>query len=680
MPSISFGSLNTVEGKTTLSGGQSGIDTATLVEALTGAKRLPAVALETNITTNKSKISELNTLESKLKTLRDSLNKLRAPGGFGATTDVFASRLAFMTSSDGSTSSIYLGVVAKNGAAIKNYDIEITNLAVAESRKSISFTSRTASAVNANGDETAGFFSAGTFQINGSDITLSQGESLNSVAAKINAKSGTTNVEASILKVSDTDFRLIISSTKTGTDNAIVITDAIDSVFVAGNPANIFATVTAAENAMFTLDGEPITRQTNTISDVVDNVTFSLFQETDELVTTPTIKVEIGKDAQKVSEAIVAFIDAYNDFRLFFGKQNERDDDNRFVDTALLNDSSLLDSISASILSNLTSVVGVSNPFAVDDGTTAPKNLTNLGITFNDFQGDEENGIATATSILELDAAILADKIESNFDAVKKLFAFSLTSTSSNLNLFSRGNISSNEAYTIVVDDTQAPGFKAYVSHIDGNALATPFYLNYDTSNPNVTATITGSGALNGFEFFYRGDGTSTESFSTQIAEGRKDYTIAVDGTADTARVTHIRGLALTTAIDLTYTASSTGGAITSAATSTLGELTFLHFGSGTEAIDVSYSQGFADKVYNYLDGVVEGGAGAVQGLVQDEIDNLTESNDNFQTTIERIDAQVVTYREQLLIKFAALEAAIAASNSVLDLLEAQTNARNNSN
>ena len=870
MASISFGNLNTVDGKTTLSGGQSGIDTGTLVETLAKAKRQPAVALETDITLNKSKITQLNTLESKLKTLQDSLGKLRRLGGLNAdTNDVFSARLPFLTSSDGTTANNYLGVVAKNGAAIKDYDVTITNLAVAESRKSLAFTSRTASVVNIAGDNTAGRFSAGTFTINGENIVLAEGDNLNNIAAKINARSNTTNVEASILKVNETDFRLIISSTKTGTDSAITITDPTDGVFVGGLAASIFTSVTAAENATLTIDGETITRQSNVISDAIDNVTFSLFQETDELATTPTIKVDISKDSSQVSEAIVGFIDAYNDLRIFYGAQNERDDENEFLDSAVLNDSSLLETVSSSILNSLLTIVGVTNPYAVDDGSAAPKNLTNLGITFADFDGNSANATAATTSILELDGAALTEKIESNFDAVQDLFGFEMNSTSSNLALFERGTVTPSEKYTVAIDETVF-GTEARITHIDGKQLATPvtgltyeiggtndgytelngtsqylafneinlstndfkveasayfdsaanfaggnnilvggddandwlmnitnnntmsikasnsgttyamtldepleagrfydfavervgdtlrFYVDgivqnngvgaavaptdtfeaaviggnnspvaagfegrikdvniynnstlaasytldrdfRDRSGNNNHITATGapsqvrsttsvmtikatSGALAGFEYFYTGDGTSTETADATIADGKKDYTIAVNPALDTARITHIRGLALTTAVDLVYTASGSGGTITAQEGSLLGELTLLHFGDSSEAIDISYSQGFADKIYNYLEDILTGGENAIQGSIQDEIDSLKDSNDSLQTTIERIDARVVTYREQLLIKFAALEAAIAASNSTLDLLNAQTNAQNNSN
>lgn len=677
--SISFGNLGTIDGKTVLTGGQSGYDTQALIDSLAKTKRLPAVSLETKITANKSKVSALGEWETKLKTLRDSLNKLRRPSGLSAsTTDVFASRLAYLTASDGTTASNYVGITAANGAAIKNYNVTVTNLAVAESRKSLAFTSRSASVVNASGDETAGRFSAGTFAINGQSITLDEGDNLNNIAAKINAKKGSTNVEASILQISDSDFRLIISSTKTGTDNAIAITDAVDNVFVGGSAASIFTSVTAAENATFTIDNVAITRQTNTISDAVDGVTFSLYQETDELASTPTVRVEIGKNTQAISEAIVGFVDAYNAARVYYGSQIEKDSEGGYVDAAVLHGNPLFETLNDSIVNSVSGVSSIANPFSVDDGTTSPINLADLGITLADYDGDSVNGLAATTSILEVDATKLTSKIDSYFEDVQKIFGFDSASTSSDLNLFSRGTVSSSEAFTILIDNTQV-GQEAKITHIDGYQLATPVTLTYSTSAPGYTAVISGTGAFAGLEFYYSGDGTSTEIFNASLNNGQKDYTMAVNGTADTAAITHIHGAQLSSAISLNYTASTTGATISGPEGTPLADMVYVYTSSGSESIDISFSQGFADKLFLALDIAIDGTDTDITGAIEDEVSSLNDSSTSLQESIDKIDTRVNEYTQQLLQKFAALEAALSASNSTLQLLTAQTNAQNNS-
>ncbi len=866
MVDISFGTLGQIDGKTVLTGGQSGIDTDALITALSETRRLPAVALETNITTNLSKITALNDFDSKLQALQTSLDALRRPAGFGSsTTDVFSSRLAFQTASDGSAAGNYFGVVAQNGAAISSYEVEITNLAAAESRRSIVFADTTSSIVNASGDETTGLLSAGTFQINGVDVTVSEGDNINNILANINSKSDDTGVEASTLKIAEGEFRLILSAVDTGTDNAIVITDAADSVFLGGDPSDIFVTTTPAENATITIDGDTITRQSNTFSDAIDGVTFSLFQETDDLPTAPTVTLDIGKDAAAVSEAIIAFVDAYNEVRLFEGAQRERGSDGELVETAVLNDSGLLGSISDRIVSALGAVSGVVNPFSAGS-ELPPTNLTDLGITLADFDGDAASELAATTNILEVNATLLTQKIESNFSDVQNIFGFGISSSSANLNLFERGNINPTEEYTLVIDESNF-GSEVQLTHIDGQELANPvtdltyiiggvnngytefgnsgefveipdidFGVNdflveaeayiddfsaenivlgggtgnnpvlsiIDASTIRVTAAnsgntydfnlddalqtggfyefsierdgddlnlviqngpddnvqqatrsivstdsfevgviggndspasgsfdgrirdvkitndgdlagdyhldrdfndrsgnnnhatasgtpdqlrsttstvqISGSGSLEGLDVFYRGEGNETVDFSDNLEDNKKDYTLAIDSVERTAEVSHIRGFELVDSIDLTYSAGFAGtDSITSEEGSLLGELNFIYQGDGSESVDISYSQGFADSLYNYTEELNTGGDNSTQGLIQNEIEALRGSNDSIQESVDLIDIRVNNFTQTLLLRFSALEAAVAASNNILELLEAQVNATNNS-
>jgi flagellar capping protein FliD len=61
------------------------------------------------------------------------------------------------------------------------------------------------------------------------------------------------------------------------------------------------------------------------------------------------------------------------------------------------------------------------------------------------------------------------------------------------------------------------------------------------------------------------------------------------------------------------------------------------------------------------------------------EIKGLQETNLDLEESVTRIDDQILTYRDQLLEKFSALEAAISTANQLLLLLDAQSNAQNNS-
>src|SRR5262249_24529924 len=122
---ISFGQVNTINGKTVLTGSQSGIDTNALVTALAAAKSAPATALQTKITANQAKITALNTLKTQLQTLQNSVDALRSPTFGSSTTNAFGARSPFLTVTNGKTVSDYIGVSTGNNAPIGKYTIQV---------------------------------------------------------------------------------------------------------------------------------------------------------------------------------------------------------------------------------------------------------------------------------------------------------------------------------------------------------------------------------------------------------------------------------------------------------------------------------------------------------------------------------------------------------------------------
>jgi len=84
------------------------------------------------------------------------------------------------------------------------------------------------------------------------------------------------------------------------------------------------------------------------------------------------------------------------------------------------------------------------------------------------------------------------------------------------------------------------------------------------------------------------------------------------------------------------------------------------------------------DTIFNALDGYLNSISGQI-GAIDLEIESLKSQNESAQASIDRIDDMIVSYRDQLLNKFAALEALVGAANQTLTLLDAQASARNNS-
>ena len=90
--------------------------------------------------------------------------------------------------------------------------------------------------------------------------------------------------------------------------------------------------------------------------------------------------------------------------------------------------------------------------------------------------------------------------------------------------------------------------------------------------------------------------------------------------------------------------------------------------GTGNASIDVTATQGIADRIFNQMDRVLGDGDGSLTKFV----DALGEQSAGFQKEIGRIEERAQRLREQLVAKFTALEAAMATAKSLLDQVRAQ--------
>lgn len=482
-------------------------DSKALLEALIAAKKAPADVINAKIDKNTKKLSAFSEQKVLLTTLKNALDGLRNPPGFGQT-GIFSKRTAYVTSNTSVPGNNYVGATIDDNASIGNYKITVEELATGESRRSQSFATRDAAIVDAAGTNNAGKFSAGTFQINGKSVTLNQGGTLNDVAAAINAANA--NVQASIVKIADNDYRLNIVSTKTGVgDGAIITTDTPDDVF----SSTVTFTTTGASNSKITIDGEEVERSTNNISDVVDGVTFNLFQKT-PLAT--ELKFGVEADTGGIAEKIVAFVDAYNQYKVFAQKQSERDETGSLKDTALLYGSPALGTSLTKLGTELSRVIpGIAS---------GAKQLADIGIVYDDFLGDDES--PATPNVLRVDAAKLSAALANNFDQVRKVFEFDFTASSAGLKVVSRTNDLTAISFEVDIDLARVPANEAAkVTKINGVTLGTPIFLTV-TNNIGTSATLEGPAgtALAGMKLFYSGDGTDVITANQTQGIGDRIY------------------------------------------------------------------------------------------------------------------------------------------------------------
>ncbi len=201
-------------GTSAIGGLISGLDTGSLIDQLIAVSRKRVDLVVNEQTLQKDKLTAFQSLNTQLLSFQSAAETLRDDDTF----DVFKSSSS--TDSTTFTADELVGISTTKEASPGTHTITLTTtsqLAEARQLSSLSFTSST-TALNLTGE----------FVINGESISVSTTDSLSDIVATINtANSGTnaTGVTASLISVSDTDNRMVLTSDNTGED-AFNILDA----------------------------------------------------------------------------------------------------------------------------------------------------------------------------------------------------------------------------------------------------------------------------------------------------------------------------------------------------------------------------------------------------------------------------------------------------------------------
>lgn len=259
-------------GRVSFSGLGSNIDFQGVVDSIVAAKRIPIDRLETEVSTNESKIAALGDLRTLLTGLKDSLSTLHGAVSFGNANDAFEIKEAFASSSrtDGATASNaanLIGVTVSNTAPVGGHTLEVLQTAKAHKIASDAITSTTA-ALGFSASDTLTF---ATTDANDDPVNININVDSNTNLLGLrdlinNANSGTsaTGVSASIVSVSTTEHYLVLTNEQTGTDIALTETAGTPlqtiGLFDGGGVKN---ELQASQKALMYADG--ILDQTNTI-------------------------------------------------------------------------------------------------------------------------------------------------------------------------------------------------------------------------------------------------------------------------------------------------------------------------------------------------------------------------------------------------------------------------------
>ena len=351
----------------------SGLDTNTIVDQLMSIERQPQVRIAQQKTIETARQQALKDINTRLVNLDNAIAGLRDVGTWGDVQDV--------ESSDSGR----VAAVRTGGAAAGGYSIGVSRLARAQQM------TQGSSATAASADSTL------TIQVGSGaaiDVALTAGDTLQTVADKINGSSG-MGAYASVV-----NSKLVLSGRTTGAANTISVTGSAAADFG-------FTQTQSALDAQYTVDGVAKTSASNTVTDAMAGITLTL-----KATTASDVSISIsapGPDTDAVQAKVQAFIDQYNSTIDFIRSElTEKRVPNATTDTDARKGSLFGDAQLTGLLSQLRS--------AMSDKTGvggAIASLADIGVS----TGIGSGGAASADSVagkLTLDADKLADALTDN--------------------------------------------------------------------------------------------------------------------------------------------------------------------------------------------------------------------------------------------------------------------------
>jgi flagellar hook-associated protein 2 len=371
---------------------------------------------------------------------------------------------------------------------------------------------------------TSGQFNAGTITLTGPSVTLKTGDTLAKVAADFNAVESTTGISATVLQTSPGTYNMVFSSTTTGAATLFDFTNTAKTGTVSESDGNnvlgniTFQTMTSGaegnegQDASFELNGTPITRPTNAISDLITGVTLNL------LATAPSnsFTLQILPDTTSIAQGISAFATAYNNFLSFYATQTQLNSSGTPTSAAVLYSDTTLQNIYNQVTTEAASLVS---------GLTKgqPNTLASVGV---DFTNQPATSTTPAVSnILSVDTATLESELSSNFTGVENVFGYNLTSSSPNLILYQSSTQQTVNDFSITINDTD-PSNPVYTAHYtDSNNDPQSVVLTSSSAGSGVTLLTGPSGSVfSGLQLIYTGDGsdspitvTTTQGIAAQL-------------------------------------------------------------------------------------------------------------------------------------------------------------------
>lgn len=264
----------------------SGLDLESIVEAYIDAEAVPQeIRLQEKEDRLTLELSGVGSFKSALSTFNDVLEKL-------TDTDAFNQQVV-------SASTSAVDVVSNGFASNGEFSIDVQQLAQGSRLQSTAFTSSEDTVGSGTLTLTAG---SNTF-----DVVIDSGDNLSAIRDKINAEAENFGVTANIIN-SDSGSYLVYTSSITGDANNLTVTTS-DASLAAISTNNTQDADDIATSSIVLIDGNTVTSETNTLKNVIEDLTITLNEET--VVGSPVV-VSVAQDEENGSALINEFISSYN--------------------------------------------------------------------------------------------------------------------------------------------------------------------------------------------------------------------------------------------------------------------------------------------------------------------------------------------------------------------------------
>lgn len=296
------------------SGLASGIDSSALIKSLLDQERAGRVKpLEEKITTLQDTNKSLSELSNLLKSLQTAAGKFRALNGGSLAKQIVSTDETVLTGS------------ATNSATNGTYDLTITQRAT---NATFSFDDRLLSSsavINSSindsapeADRTVSFSIGDGDAEETVDVVLTSTTTASQFVTAFNAAS--EKALASVVNVGTSaspSYAIVIHSTEEGETDGLITLNSVGSELAAGSGALQDNTLSQAQNAIFSIGGiaDDITRSSNTVTDVIPGVSFTLQSE-------GSAKITVTDDTSATLSTIQDFVDAFNEVVKFIGQND----------------------------------------------------------------------------------------------------------------------------------------------------------------------------------------------------------------------------------------------------------------------------------------------------------------------------------------------------------------------